>query len=530
MLRLNQLRLPAGHSEEDLGREIAKKLGVSTEDIRSYQIVRHSIDCRKKPVLFDSYIVDVKLKSEKKEKTILKKKGHSAVKAEYNPYRMPVVTQEGQKKAGHVIVCGSGPAGLFCAYILSKCHVEVTVVERGAPVDRRRLDVEKFWESGQLAPSSNVQFGEGGAGTFSDGKLNTLVKDKEGRSRFVLETFVSFGAPEHILTENKPHIGTDILCTVIKNMRLAMESAGVRFLFDTQLTDVDPDAREVFLNSGTVLKYDSLVLAPGHSARDTFSMLCGRGMKMQAKSFAVGVRVIHPQSLINMSQYGRQEELILPAASYKLAEQLESGRGGYSFCMCPGGYVVNASSEEERLAVNGMSYHARDGYYANSAIIVSVTPDDYENDSPLAGIAFQRGLEEKAYMACGGRIPVQLFGDFVSHRKTKDLPDLSGAVKGMYAPADLREVLPSFLCDGIEEAVKKMGRKIAGFDSDDTLLCAVESRTSSPVRLTRNEKGVSSFPHIYPCGEGAGYAGGIMYAAMDGMKIAEHILADTNPL
>lgn len=527
MIRLNQVKVSPGCPEDSLISAAAKKLGIPERQICDLQIRRHSIDCRKKPVLFDCYTVDITLCDQKLESHILHKKRNIAVRADDTSYTIPACSDA--KK--HVIVCGSGPAGLFCSWILSQRGVRVTVVERGADVNKRQKDVDRFWNTGILDPQSNVQFGEGGAGTFSDGKLNTLVKDKLGRIRFVLETFVACGAPADILVESHPHIGTDLLCRVITNMRGAMQKKGVLFQFDTLLDDIDPAQKKVSLIMSTgersELSYDALVIAPGHSARDTFSMLLDKGVEMSPKSFAVGVRIIHPQSLIDRAQYGcGTEAFALPAASYKLAETLQNSRGGYTFCMCPGGYVVNASSERGHLVVNGMSERARDGKYANSAIIISVTPDDFPESGPLGGVAFQRQLEACAYRMCDGRIPVQAFSDFVKHEQSACLPDLSGAIRGAYGAGNIRESLPGYISDSLEETIRKMGKKIAGFDKEQVYICAVESRTSSPVRIHRNENGMCNIPGIYPCGEGAGYAGGIMSAAVDGIKIAEHILAD----
>ena len=372
---------------------------------------------------------------------------------------------------------------------------------------------------------SNVQFGEGGAGTFSDGKLNTLVKDKNGRNRFVLETFVKFGAAEDILYVQKPHIGTDILIEVVRKMREEILRLGGKFSFHSQVTDLLVEQHCLQVNGTEEILAGVAVFAIGHSARDTFEMLNRHQLPMRAKSFAVGVRVEHPQELIDQSQYGRSRGKELPAAAYKLTENLTNGRGVYTFCMCPGGYVVNASSEEHRLAVNGMSYSDRAGKNANSAVIVTVTPEDFGSEDALAGIAFQRKLEENAWKAGQGKVPVQRFEDFRKNRISTEYGTVSPCIKGAYTLANVREIFPKELSLSLEDGILAMDHKIRGFAGEDVLLSGVESRTSSPVRIERNEQCVSEkISWIYPCGEGAGYAGGITSAAMDGIKVAEEII------
>lgn len=520
MLRINQLKLPAGHTQEQLQEKLLRTLHMKKKDLKQYSIRKRSLDARKKPDLYYVYSVDFEAADENR---ILRQMKGKVQKISEHAYRAP---KHGSEKSGRrPVVIGSGPAGLFCAYLLSEEGYRPIVIERGAPVREREKDVERFWETGVLDPGSNVQFGEGGAGTFSDGKLNTLVKDSRGRNRFVLETFVRFGAPEDILWEQKPHIGTDILINVVENLRNHIISAGGEFRFHTQVTDLIPDERCLILNGEERLLTDAAVLAVGHSARDTFQMLCERGLEMEAKSFAVGVRVEHPQSLIDENMYGRKQRGSLPAASYKLAEKLENGRGVYTFCMCPGGYVVNASSEQGRLAVNGMSYHGRAGENANSAVIVTVTPEDYGRSHPLAGVEFQRRLEERAWEEGGGAIPVQRFEDYCHDRKSTAFGSIAPAMKGNYSFGNVRHIFPEELAGPIQEGIRKMDRKIRGFADGDVLLSGVESRTSSPVRIVRGEGLTSSVPWIYPCGEGAGYAGGITSAAMDGLKAAEAVIA-----
>ena len=519
MLRTSQLKLPAEHTEEQLRKKIVKTLHVNSGDLTCIRIRKRSLDARKKPELFYVYTVDVEVKN---EPAVKKRAGEKVSIVKDIPYSAPEHgTEDGE---GITAVIGSGPAGLFCAYLLAREGYCPVVIERGAPVQERRADVEKFWETGVLNPASNVQFGEGGAGTFSDGKLNTLVKDSRGRNRFVLETFVAFGAPPEILYDQKPHIGTDILIQVVEAMRREIIRLGGSFRFHSQVTDILPEEQFLVINGTEKVRARAAVLAVGHSARDTFEMLHRRGFPMEPKAFAVGVRVEHPQSLIDHSQYGRAERGNLPAAAYKLTEHTKSGRGVYTFCMCPGGYVVNASSEEHRLAVNGMSYHDRAGVNANSAVIVTVTPEDYGADGPLAGVSFQRALEERAWKAGNGNVPVQRFEDFRENRISTSFGHIHPCIKGSYTFGDVRGIFPPELAESLEEGITAMDRKIHGFADDDALLSGVESRTSSPVRILRNENFTSEISWIYPCGEGAGYAGGITSAAMDGLKTAEAVI------
>lgn len=538
MLRLNQIKLPPSAGKEELKKKICRILRIAPEALLSMEIEKKSLDARKKPDLFYSYSVAVRVKGEKE---VLKRmKGNQASAFIPAEYRFPEPGDEQLKR--RPVIIGSGPAGLFCAYMLALHGYRPLVLERGYDVDTRQKDVERFWKDGVLDPESNVQFGEGGAGTFSDGKLNTLVRDKEGRSRQILSVLVSNGAPEHILYDGKPHIGTDVLRCIVKNMRCKIEELGGRVLFGHRVSDLalsggrlaalhvtGPGGKE------TELLTEIAVLAVGHSARDTFQMLLEHAVPMQAKAFAVGFRVEHPQALINFSQYGTAHPEYLSAAAYKLTAQTSSGRGVYSFCMCPGGYVVNASSEPGRLAVNGMSYSKRDGENANSAVIVSVTPEDFGGGGALAGVAFQRVLEENAYMAGRGKIPVQRLGDLKKdilgkgfqavNTETSFYDSYAPQIKGNYEYTGLREILPRGLNLAFLEGMDQFGKKISGFNDDRVCLSGIESRTSSPVRILRGEDGQSSAAGLYPCGEGAGYAGGIMSAAMDGMRTAERIAA-----
>ncbi len=524
MIRISQLKLQPNHTEKDLLLKLARTLKVSEYDIQSYQIKKQSVDARKKHDIKYVYTIDVIASNEQQ---ILKKKIPNVSISKDVIYQFQAIGNEKMTHRPQII--GSGPAGLFCAYLLAKHGYQPIVYERGASVEERQKEIERFWETGVLNSETNVQFGEGGAGTFSDGKLNTLVKDVSGRNREVLEIFVENGAPKEILFQNKPHIGTDLLIHVIRNMREKIIKWGGEVHFWSKF--VDFEITNGALSSITIesnnerskIDAQTLVLAIGHSARDTFTMLYTKKLPMNAKSFAVGVRVEHLQTEIDTSQYGTEHSYELPAASYKLATNLDNGRGVYSFCMCPGGYVVNASSEEGRLAVNGMSYHARDGKNANSAIVVTVTPDDYGSDHPLSGMDFQRRLEQKAFEIGNGKIPVQCFADFCQSKVTKTLGSIKPQLKGSYTFANIREIFTEEINASLEEGIKSFDRQIRGFANDDTLLSGVESRTSSPIRIVRNESYQIDSTGIYPCGEGAGYAGGITSAAMDGMKIAEKI-------
>lgn len=524
MIRINQMKLPPVHTQAQLKQKIAQTLKIPGSQILDYQIAKKSIDARKKPDLHYVYAVDVQVGG---EETVLKKVNDKNIMSiKMKKYDLPKPDLDAFEKPP--VIVGAGPAGLFCAYALVQMGLQPIVIERGRKIEERARDVEKFWETGVLDLHSNVQFGEGGAGTFSDGKLNTLVKDPLGRNRFVLETFVHFGAPEQILYENKPHIGTDILSGVIRNMRLAMEASGAKFLFETCVTDYRAEGGRVCaveLDHGAWMDADVLVFAIGHSARDTFRALAGKGeLSMEAKSFAVGFRVEHPQIDVNLQQYGERYGRSLPAAPYKVTANLSNGRGVYSFCMCPGGYVVNASSEKGRLAVNGMSYSGRDGKNANSAVIVSVTPEDFGGKDALAGVRFQEELEERAYEIGGGRVPQQLFGDFAADRASTSYGSFTSDRKGDGVLCNLRGLLPAELEDSFIEGMHVFARSVSHFDREDAILSGVESRTSSPVRIVRDEAFMAAVSGIYPCGEGAGYAGGIMSAAMDGLKVAEAIL------
>ena len=522
-------------SKEVLSKKVAKLLGIKMTDVSDIVILKHSIDARKKPQIYQVYTLGVTLKNKSLEEEAVKH-CHKNNVALYTPktYQFPVSGKN--RLTQRPVIIGMGPAGLFCGYMLARHGYKPVLLERGLDVDTRTKDVEAYWNGGSLNPESNVQFGEGGAGTFSDGKLNTLVKDKNGRNREVLRILAEFGAPEHILYESKPHIGTDILKKVVVNMRNDIIKNGGEVRFGAKVTGLQVKEgvlTGVVVNDGEVISTTQAVLAIGHSARDTFTYLNRINVPMEAKAFAVGMRVEHPQNLINECMYGKEHGNKLPAAPYKLTAQTSTGRGVYSFCMCPGGYVVNASSEPGHIAVNGMSYSDRGSSRANSAIIVQVTPEDYEGEGPLAGVAFQRQLEERAYELGGSGIPVQYYHDFVKNVSSAESDAVSHnkpCVKGKYKWTNIRGLLPSECEKAFLEGMEQFAHTIPGFSGDETILAGVESRTSSPVRINRDENFQSpAVKGLYPCGEGAGYAGGNTSAAMDGIVVAEQIAMQFRP-
>lgn len=577
MIRIQQIKLTADCKDERtaLRKKTAKLLRLEPSAIQSLSLVKRSIDARKKPEIYAVYTVDVQVADEQAVFRKIRGKDGQIQLVEEKTYQFPVFKEQIGETAPceKPVIVGTGPAGLFCGYMLAKAGLRPLLLERGKEVQKRREDVERFWREGVLDPGSNVQFGEGGAGTFSDGKLTTTVKDKNGRMREVLRIFVEAGAPEEILYEAKPHIGTDILMRVVENLRRQIIEWGGEVRFASQVTSLLTENGRVagVVVNGEEMQSGTVVLAIGHSARDTFQMLHELHIPMEAKSFAVGLRMEHPREMIDRLQYG-ECSIPLPAASYKVTAQTVSGRGVYSFCMCPGGYVVNASSEPGRTAVNGMSYSGRDGANSNSAMIVTVSPADYEaygGTGPLAGIAFQRHLEERAYEIGRGAVPVERYRDFRAAvcagrggellfpaenegQRVQDsgelrmttqrnglsteiqaadrggtlclrYPGFAPAIKGAWQFAPVHDILPDFLNQALMEGIDLIGQKMPGFTDGDAYLSGVESRTSSPVRILRDETGQSALKGLFPCGEGAGYAGGITSAAMDGILIAEKV-------
>ncbi|MCQ2493446.1 MAG: NAD(P)/FAD-dependent oxidoreductase [Lachnospiraceae bacterium] len=545
MLRINQIKLnadtPQQNYEEKLRDAIAKALRVGKEEISDIQIIRRSLDARKKPELFYSFLVDFNVKN---ESTVMKKaKGNKVLSNNLKisdgvEYKFPYTGDSDEK----IVIIGSGPAGLFCGLYLARAGFKPIILERGEDVDKRTETVSEFWKTGKLNTASNVQFGEGGAGTFSDGKLNTLIKDTYGLNRVVMSTFTEFGADSSILYDAKPHIGTDVLKNVVKNIREEIIALGGKVIFNTCVDDFvinDNKITSVKCSDGNEYECTALVLAIGHSARDTFKVLYDKSFSMEQKPFAVGLRVQHKQSMINKSQYGRTEAGDLGTAAYKVTARSESGRGVFSFCMCPGGYVVNASSEDGMTAVNGMSYNGRAGENANSAIIISVNPSDFESDHPLAGIEFQRKMERKAFEIADGCVPVQRYGAFKSSviddvQTDNEIycseSELKPEIKGLYKWCELSKVMPQEFNHAFVEGMESFDRSIHGFANDDVILAGIESRTSSPVRIVRDERYISNIEGVFPCGEGAGYAGGITSAAIDGIKVAEAVAAFVNQL
>ncbi len=525
MYRVYQIKLPINHSEEDILKNAAVILGIKENQIKNLKIFRRSLDARKEQLHY-VYAVDV----ETSEQIRKKFKPNEVGIVTHTNYTIPKVIAS--KKSKRPVIVGMGPAGLFCAYVLAHAGLNPLCIERGQKVSERSSDVEKFFKTGKINPDSNVCFGEGGAGTFSDGKLNTLIKDKENKGKFVLETFIKFGANDEILYESKPHIGTDCLISIIEKMRNDIIDNGGEVHFSSKLSNLiieENELKAITVNNDEKIDVSRLVLATGHSARDTFEMLKENGIPMEPKAYAMGVRVIHEQSLINDAQYGKFAKN-LPPASYKVTHTCKNGRGVYSFCMCPGGYVVNASGGVNETLVNGMSYSKRDGKYANSAIVCTVNTDDFINEGfgndPLSGMYFQQKYERIAYKIADGKIPVQYFKDFSCSEKSDNIPnDLP--IKGLYTSADIRKCLPEFISESIVEGMNAFDSKINGFANDKVILCGIETRTSSPVRITRDSSNLqSAVKGIYPCGEGAGYAGGIMSAALDGIKTAEQIIKE----
>ncbi|MCT4619822.1 MAG: hypothetical protein N4A62_10595 [Marinisporobacter sp.] len=529
MIRVNEIKLTLDEDQNLLKEKISKKLRIKPEEIIDYKIYRESIDARRNTISF-VYSIDVKVKNEDK---VLKKNKN----VKKSPKLVYEDVPSGNKKLeNRPIIVGMGPAGMFAGLILTQRGYSPIILERGQDVDTRSKDVEEFWKSGKLEIGSNVQFGEGGAGTFSDGKLTTRIKDI--RCRKILDEFVRLGAPEEILYAQKPHIGTDVLKNVVKNVRKAIEDLGGEVRFNSKVTDFfieNGKIKGLEINENTTIETKEVILGIGHSARDTYEVLHERGIQIRQKPFSIGVRIEHPQGIINKAQYKQfAEHKRLGAADYRLTYQSKKDRAVYTFCMCPGGMVVAAASEENIVVTNGMSEYKRDQENANSALLVQVNTEDFESDHPLAGVAFQRKWEKSAFLEGGSNYfaPAQLVGDFLNDISSKEL----GKVKPSYLPGvkmtDLKKCLPDFVIEAMKEAIVEMDKKLKGFAIEDAVMTGVETRSSAPIRIERNPETMESVnvEGLYPAGEGAGYAGGIISAAVDGIKAAERIIEKYMPI
>ena len=518
MINIKQLKLNViDNNIDNLYKRIEKKLNIKKSDIKELNIIRESIDARRDVLIV--YEVDIDINN---EDNILKRNIKDVSLAPNRNYEFNGIGNH--ELINRPVIIGSGPAGLFCAYNLCLQGFKPLIIERGKKVEERIIDVNNFWNTNKLNINSNVSFGEGGAGTFSDGKLNTLVKDENNRGRMVMKTFIECGAPTDILYNHHPHIGTDLLREVIINLRNKIIILGGEFRYSTQLTNLiinDNEVCGIIVNNKEEIKTNCVVLAIGHSARDTFYMLNENKLSMESKPFAVGLRVQHPQELINNNQYGKYSKY-LDNASYKLTYKASNNRGVYSFCMCPGGFVVNASSEDGMLAINGMSNYKRDSGIANSAIIVTINNNDYGNNL-FSGLEYQRELEKNAYKLGNGNIPIQLLGDYLNNKESNKLGTIKPMFKGNYTFTNLNELFNESINNSLHEAFPYFDRKIKGFNNKDCILAGIESRTSSPIRIIRDDNFMSNIKGIYPCGEGAGYAGGITSASIDGIKVSEAI-------
>ncbi len=516
MIRLKEIKIRENLSNEEIFEKALAKNKLNKNEVSEWRIYKRSVDARKKDDIHYNYIFDVKLKNSKKEEKFQK----------VEEYVFPKVNIKRKSEIQPVIV-GAGPAGLFAGIILIENGVKPIILERGKSVDERIKDIQEFITNRKFNVSSNIQFGEGGAGTFSDGKLNT--GNANIYSRKVLEEFVRFGAPEEILYIAKPHIGTDNLVKIIKNIREYIIANGGQVLFQEQVKDFEiTNGKITGVYCSKKIETDAVILAIGHSARDTFKKIYEKQIAMQPKNFAVGVRIEHLQKDINIAQYGEQTKLKLPVADYKLVYHASNGRTCYTFCMCPGGTVMASNSEENSIVTNGMSNFARDGENANSAVLVNVNIDDYYKNTPLDGMYFQEQLEKNAYKLGGENYnaPVQRLEDFIKNQKSEKIGKVKPTYKPGYTLSNLNEILPDFISETLKEGIQELDKKMHGFGDGDSILTGVETRSSSPVQIIRDKETLNSInvEGLYPCGEGAGYAGGIMTAAIDGIRCAIKIL------
>lgn len=546
MIRINQLTISIFEPDQKhaIRKKAAQMLKIPEDGFRKLRILRRSIDARETDDIRYSYIIEAKLRDtftgpnrKTEQEYIDRLKNRDICQSDSIPVSIPEARSEGKDLSNNrPVIIGAGPCGLFAAMTLCLAGLRPVVVERGKKAEERAKDVEKYFETGILDPSSNVQFGEGGAGLFSDGKLNTSIKDRDDYIRFVLETFVEFGAGEDILIDAKPHIGTDVLFDVIKNIRAFIEESGGEFLFETAFTGFETEdghlKKALLRGKREEIPTDTVILATGHSARDTYSMLYEKGLSMEKKPFAVGVRIQHPQSLIDAGIYGSRDRekktAVLGPAAYSFTHKCENGRSVYSFCMCPGGYVINSSSEEGGVCVNGMSYASRDSGAANAAVVVNIGPDDFPGDV-LSGIRFQRELERKAYELAGGTIPYETFEEFKAGKKDPEgVTAFEPQFKGQALPADVRSILPAEAAEAVTEGVDAFSLRVKGYNGPEAVVAGIEARTSSPVRIVRDENHETDVKGLYAAGEGAGYAGGITSAAVDGIKTAVRIIENYN--